>query len=144
MTARRRFRPVELFLDLFVYAPIGFVLEAPRLVPELIETGRRELTAARGLRRLAVQVGYQRFTRASAAPESEATVEHGDAITVSSVDATSDVHLPIPGYDQLAASQVVARLDGLDADGLRAVEEYETTHRGRRTILAKVAQLRRA
>jgi hypothetical protein len=49
--------------------------------------------------------------------------------------------LPIPDYDELSASQVVERLDGLDADSLEAVRRYESEHRGRNTILGKIAQL---
>ena len=49
--------------------------------------------------------------------------------------------LAIPGYDTLSASHVVQRLAGLSAAELAAVGDYETATRGRRTILAKVAQL---
>ena len=49
--------------------------------------------------------------------------------------------LAIPGYDSLAASQVVQRLAGLSAPELEAVRRYELATRGRRTILSKVAQL---
>jgi hypothetical protein len=49
--------------------------------------------------------------------------------------------LGIPGYDALSASQVVQRLDGLAPAELESVREYETTTRGRRTILSKIAQL---
>jgi len=49
--------------------------------------------------------------------------------------------LPIPDYDELSASQVVERLDGLDHDSLEAIRRYETDHRGRNTILGKIAQL---
>jgi hypothetical protein len=49
--------------------------------------------------------------------------------------------LAIPGYDSLAASQVVPRLAGLSADELAAVGAYERAHRARRTILTRVRQL---
>lgn len=49
--------------------------------------------------------------------------------------------LAIPGYDALSASQVVERLDGLDAGELLAVRDYESAHRNRRTILGKIDQL---
>jgi hypothetical protein len=49
--------------------------------------------------------------------------------------------LAIPGYDQLSASQVVERLDGLTPEELDAVREYEVAHRGRSTILGKITQL---
>jgi hypothetical protein len=49
--------------------------------------------------------------------------------------------LPIPDYDELSASQVVERLDGLDRASLEAIRRYELGHRGRNTILGKIAQL---
>lgn len=49
--------------------------------------------------------------------------------------------LAITDYDSLSASQVVTRLEGLTVDELEAVRAYETAHRGRKTILNKVAQL---
>jgi hypothetical protein len=49
--------------------------------------------------------------------------------------------LAIPEYDQLSASQVVERLDGLTPDELDAVRAYELAHRGRATILGKITQL---
>jgi hypothetical protein len=58
------------------------------------------------------------------------------AADVPSVDA-----LPIPDYDELSASQVVERLEGLDRESLDAIRAYETEHRGRNTILGKIAQL---
>jgi hypothetical protein len=47
----------------------------------------------------------------------------------------------IPDYDTLSASQVVRRLDGLGPGELAAVFRYESTTRGRRTILHRAQQL---
>jgi hypothetical protein len=55
-------------------------------------------------------------------------------------DLTVD-DLAIPEYDSLSAPQVVQRLSGLRRDELEAVRRYELAHRGRKTILNKVAQL---
>jgi hypothetical protein len=49
--------------------------------------------------------------------------------------------LAIPDYDQLSASQVVQRLDGLTPEELDAVRRHELAHRGRNTILGKITQL---
>jgi hypothetical protein len=65
-------------------------------------------------------------------PDSEA----GADLTVPEVD-----ELAIPDYDELSASQVVERLEGLDTGELEAVRRYEAAHRGRNTILGKIAQL---
>ena len=43
--------------------------------------------------------------------------------------------LPIPDYDELSASQVIERLEGLDPTSLDAIRSYEASHRGRITIL---------
>jgi hypothetical protein len=56
-------------------------------------------------------------------------------------DVPASDALPIPDYDELSASQVVERLEGLDAESLEAIRCYETDHRGRNTILGKIAQL---
>ncbi len=49
--------------------------------------------------------------------------------------------LPIDGYDQLGASQIVARLDGLGPAELDSVRRYELAGRHRRTILTRIQQL---
>ena len=52
--------------------------------------------------------------------------------------------LAIPDYDSLSASQVVPRLAGLTTEELEAVRLYEASHRARRTILGRVAQLQQS
>jgi hypothetical protein len=59
----------------------------------------------------------------------------------SPIDHPIESALPIPEYDQLSASQVVERLDGLTSAELEAVRAYELAHRGRSTILGKIMQL---
>jgi hypothetical protein len=49
--------------------------------------------------------------------------------------------LPIPGYESLAASQVIPRLAALTTEELRSVGAYERATRHRQTILHRVAQL---
>jgi hypothetical protein len=49
--------------------------------------------------------------------------------------------LAIPGYDALSASQVVQRLAGLSPAELEQVRLYETSTRGRKTVLTKISQL---
>jgi len=150
--------PLKALRDLFVYAPIGFLVEAPRLVPELIAVGRQQVAAARGLSQMAAQARQQR--RAGSAPGAEAPEPSGTADAAAAVGEPgeevvvevvqeqadhggSDEGLAIPGYDQLAASQVVARLSGLGPVELDQVAAYEEAHRARRTILNKITQLRR-
>jgi hypothetical protein len=73
---------------------------------------------------------------AETAPTATAPAPAAPAADVPSADA-----LPIPDYDELSASQVVERLEGLDRESLDAIRRYESEHRGRNTILGKIAQL---
>jgi hypothetical protein len=80
----------------------------------------------------------------SDAPEPATASEAAPAETAVEADDGPPVaveSLAIPDYDNLSASQVVPRLDGLSPDELEAVRRYETANRRRRTILNKVAQL---
>lgn len=67
---------------------------------------------------------------AGQAPETSGNGSRGDAS-----------RLPIPDYDELSASQVVARLAGLSGDELDAVRRYEGSQRRRKTILTRIEQL---
>ena len=51
-----RSTPVDLCFDLFVYAPLGFALEAPRLLPELAAKGRNHVNTARAVGQFAAQM----------------------------------------------------------------------------------------
>jgi hypothetical protein len=78
-------------------------------------------------------------------PGPETPVRDGDgapdAVVPTGSPPPDPAALAIPGYDSLAASQVVPRLAGLSPDELAAVGAYETSHRARRTILTRVRQL---
>jgi hypothetical protein len=76
----------------------------------------------------------------TAAPNpSAASQPAGESSTATA--APKAATLGIPDYDELSASQVVERLDGLQAGELDAVRAYEEAHRSRRTILYKIEQL---
>ncbi len=64
------------------------------------------------------------------------------AAAPAAADAPAPDSLPIEEYESLAASQVVARLASLTPSELADVERFERAHRGRRTVLGKVDQLR--
>jgi hypothetical protein len=54
---------------------------------------------------------------------------------------TSGDDLPIAGYDQLSAPQIVASLAGLSASDLERIRRHETDGRHRRTVLHRISQL---
>jgi hypothetical protein len=160
---------LDQLLDLTVYAPIGLLMSLEEVVPQLVEKGHQHVKVARFFGRMAVRTGSEEARRRFAdatrrpSPGSEAVVvplrpvpdpapeapEAGDSGTfVAPVAPVAPVEpappassLGITDYDVLSASQVVPRLPGLSADELDAVRRYEAAHRGRKTILAKIAQL---
>jgi len=177
-------RPVDQLLDLFVFAPLGFAMEARKMLPDMIEKGRQQVTGQVGMARVigkfAVQQGQVEANKAFATAQKQAAgvlenlgaggnssrrpdprrtepPENRPPATASSAAATpstpaspeavpisSSVEvatLAIPDYDSLSASQVVPRLAGLSTEELEAVRDYEAGHRGRKTILNRVAQL---
>ena len=157
--AERRAR--DLALEAFVYVPVGLAVSARQLLPELARRGREKVTGqvtqARVIGQFAVQQGQVQAGKAFAkarveaehrladlggppSPAPEAPVEAAPgASRPTSGPGASD--LAIPGYDTLSASQVLPRLDGLSAPELEAVRAYEAEHRGRKTILGRIAQL---
>lgn len=83
----------------------------------------------------------ERTPAPSEASEASARAARRARRAASNGHGASPDDLAIPGYDALAASQVVQRLAGLSSEELEAVREYEAATRGRKTILNRVAQL---
>lgn len=79
------------------------------------------------------------------APEQAPAAEAPAATAADTVEPEPPAPVPdalaIHGYDSLSAPHVVQRLDGLSDDELEAVRAYEAAHRGRKTILSRIAQL---
>jgi hypothetical protein len=48
--------------------------------------------------------------------------------------------LPIAGYDDLTAAEIVTRVKGLDADEARRVRDYERRNANRKTVLSSLEQ----
>lgn len=159
-------RVAEAALDVFVYAPVGLALEAKELLPKLAERGRNHVVLARLGARFAMQKAESEAERLLAMLQG--SPDGGDPLAApvgpppptSSPDPTDVVvagppkqrtpraarttkSLAIPAYDTLSASQVVPRLDALRRSELEAIKRHELAHRGRRTILSRIAQLQR-
>ena len=135
--------------DAFVHVPVGLVATAA-------SKAKQRITVARLVGQLAVtqaqrkaQEAFER-TRGAAEPLVAERLSHGSGReehppTVQIAHRTQSGpgadSLAITGYDSLSATQVLPRLEGLTADELEAVRAYEDAHRGRRTILGRIAQL---
>ncbi len=162
--------PIDQALDLVVYAPIGFALEARRLLPTFVDRGRAQVQMTRMIGQFAVKQGQQvaekRLARAQAHADgvlgdlglaSDDSGEEGAGADTSANGTTAPraaatqpaptqsgegaSSLAIPDYDSLAASQVIPRLGGLTDGELADVARYEQAHRSRKTILGKISQL---
>jgi hypothetical protein len=70
----------------------------------------------------------------------DAAAEGAAALAATEAPAPVESDMPIQDYDSLAASQVVPRLATLSDADLRSVRSYEIAHRGRQTILNRIAQ----
>lgn len=156
----------ELLRDLFVYAPIGLLFEAPRRLPDYIEAGKRQLALAEVIgrstagvveRRLEAELAPLGRTVAAAAQPlldllglrlpttydasaPDGGVDPTDAAHEASEPVVGDA-LPIADYEDLPAADIVPRLAGLDVGELRRIRSFESANRGRRTILNRVDQL---
>jgi hypothetical protein len=75
------------------------------------------------------------------AEKTDGASANATAAVTASPQGVADVNAAIPDFDSLAASQVVPRLAGLAPADLEAVRRYESAHRGRKTILHRIAQL---
>lgn len=69
----------------------------------------------------------------------EATAVQSDE---GALGVTAGAELPIDGYDQLAARQIIDRLGSLTPAELAVIEAHERAHRNRSTVLGRIAQLR--
>jgi hypothetical protein len=143
--------PVGAMLDVFVFAPIGFALDARELVPKLAERGRNQVALLKVVGQFAVNKGRADADRilkpkppASAMPPPSTAPRPptpSRARATATTTATTAQTLPINNSDALSASQIVPRLAGLRPEELARVRAYENSHRRRRTILGRIAQL---
>jgi hypothetical protein len=141
-------------LDVALFAPLGLVATAATAgteIPAAVERTRRQvrerIVIARFIGELVVrQAGVEverRIATRRAAPPAPAPVLVATLTEVEPDGPAPRVEaLPIEGYDSLPASHVLALLDGLPASELDAVAAYERSHRRRRTVLARIDQLR--
>jgi hypothetical protein len=155
---------MEQAVDLFFFAPLGLLMNVEEIVPQLAERGRKQVVLARMMGQYTVRKGQARAERAltrlqnlaanQGRPDGDGAVppavaeESGPALRTASPAARPQHNgevaatLAIPDYDSLSASQVVPRLESLSAAELDEVRAYESSNRGRKTILNKIDQLK--
>lgn len=122
-------------VDYAIYAPLGAVATLAEELPELVRRGRDRFG---GQVRLAQMFG--RIAADSARRQAQGFAR-GRPAPPPGAKGSSTAHPPFEGYDDFAATEVIARLEGLNAEALRSVRAYEQAHRNRRTVLGRIAQL---
>lgn len=149
----------ERAISMLLATPGGLTNVARATLPKIVEAGRVEIGAANltervnALRlagRLALSEARVELDKMNAqdqfGEEARAVGQIGQGSTERVVRSTPTAgpeaeSLAVPDYDSLSASQVLPRLAALSAEELEAVRAYEDEHRGRRTVLARIAQL---
>lgn len=93
----------------------------------------RALTTVSEVRALPSSVEARLLTRATARLDRlERTLEDRLALLADEVGATAP---PLEDYEALTARDIVARLDALPPESVRAVMAFEQAHKGRTTVL---------
>lgn len=161
--------PVDQLVDLFVYAPVGLLLEYQDMLPKLIKRGKSQVQIAKVVGSMAAKQGQravngrledvvdtasssvaQGITDVGAmiglAPAASGKSERPAAASGSAVSGDIDGGaptraLPIAGYDDLRAKDVVALLVDLSPKQRARIRAHESAGRGRKTILAKLDSL---
>ena len=152
---------IERFLDVVVYAPIGLIGQLQEEVPKFAAEGRQKfenrVQVAKFIGQMSVTYGRQELAkkiaeRSQPAPAAPASADGAEAAGVTAQAAATpattpaatpeSAPLPFEGYDTMAAAHIVQQLRRMSGAELAAVEAYEQQHRNRRTVLAKIDQIR--
>ena len=140
-------RLADELIDYAVYAPLGAAMTVAEQFPELVRRGRERFSGqvklAQVIGRVAVDSARRQaegFVRGSGRRnEAAPSQKSGPA---SAPGAAIDLaHRAIPGYEGQSAAEIIAKLSSLSREELRAVRDYEQSHRARRTVLGRIAQL---
>lgn len=141
--------PIGRVRDAMIATPVVLSIAARRAAPMLLRLGRRQARRIGHIITVAQHTGSARepvadvpapsspdpYVSIDSVVEAEATSERTNPI-VPLVES-----LPIDGYDNLAARQVVDRLATLLPGDLAIIEAYERAHRHRQTVLGRIGQL---
>jgi hypothetical protein len=132
-------------IDYAIYAPLGAAIAVAEELPELVRRGRERfgprIALAQMLGKLAADSARRRAEAFVRRPADRPRADGTPAAAEPDAAAAHPARPAIPDYDALSAAEIVARLVALTPSELAGVRSYETAHRARRTVLAKIAQL---
>ena len=155
---------VRQLIDVALYAPIGLVYEYEEVVPKLVTRGRSQVQLARVLGQMAVRSGEGGrpgsgdVVNVVSMVAARAITELGSSVGLApprdgsgpsepppAADRAEDKPirpLPIAGYDDLNARQVIELVDDLTPEERERIEVHERANRNRKTVLAKIERAR--
>lgn len=150
--------PVEQLLDMFLYAPIGFLSKSAESVPDLAKRGRTQAANARVIGQFALGTTNTKARKAFAEAEQHvhsflriiaesakpSRSQAPDAASQSGSDGVDDalaLRNPMENYDALTAVQIIPLLATATPAELQQISDYEQSHRARKTILTRIRQL---
>lgn len=118
--------PLDELVDLAIFAPLGLALEYRKLIPELADTGRKQLAFAQTLGRAALKTMASSAARKTepSAPASAPAAPSG----------------AISGYDSMTAKEIISMATTATADQLAWMLSREQAGKTRKTVLAKLEQ----
>lgn len=142
----------EKVLATVFYAPLGLGAKLVDDLPTNITKAKQQIDFARFIGKMAVERGVNELTD-KLRDATRSSVEVSDVvIEARSVEVADDLmadplavdadQLALADYDQLAASHIISKLAGLTDAEITEIEQYELAHRGRRTVLGKIDQIR--
>lgn len=132
--SEERKEAVEAALDLFVYAPLGFALEARGLLPRFVERGKNQVTMAKMVGQFAVQQGQVEASKRLGPVQEQVETVLADLGLVprpSSSSSSSAPNEPAPAPEADATPAAVVELvpepevDAGDAADL-AIPDYDS------------------
>jgi polyhydroxyalkanoate synthesis regulator phasin len=125
-------------------SPLNVVLVSRKTIDELFDDAVRRGRMTRSDAQEMVQSIVARGARATDDFLSDVERMLGNRVeNLESADEAGDGRtgapaLPIEGYDDLSASQVQERLEGLTPAELRKLRDYEQRHANRKTVLDRI------
>lgn len=136
-----RDNPVDQLIDNLVYAPLGLAVDARANWSTYVERGRSQIAISRFLARAATRRGA---STAESIAERLANDVGQVIVDLLGIDLTPDPEpervagYPIPEYDDLNATEVIGRLEGLSPSQLEQVRTREAHGKARVTVLRAI------
>ncbi len=108
------------------------------VVVEVLEHIQRQLTTARLVGKIAVDIGSCEVGKMFR--HAVSTVNYSKTAS-DPLGIDSEIQLALTNYPTLSAVDIIAQLDSLSPDQLRVLADFENSHRKRRTVLFKIDQV---